>query len=196
MFAFLKRRALIAGLLATVAIAGAAYATSLKPMNLKELCERADRIFRGTIVSVRDTTVSFGEAEIPALSYTVRVEEAFKGEFDEIKGVQLAEFKMIGNMKQYQSRRPLFPGFPILEEGGTYLLMVAPEGPVGLTSTMGLGQGCFNIVSKPGDEAALNLLDNVGLFKGMSVAGVPAKGPVSYDTISGLISGIMEGDHQ
>ncbi len=168
-------------------------ATKLLHMNLEKLCENSDRVFLGTLVEVSQDSVQAGGGTISALKYVFTVEHAFKGQFQTQKGVQIAEFKMIGSLKQHESGRGPIPGFPVLKNGQRYVVMLNPDGPVGLTTTVGLGQGCFEIHGREGHETASNFFNNAGLFRGMSVSGAPAGGPVSYSVLAGLIGDIVGG---
>ncbi|MBT8069061.1 MAG: hypothetical protein HKP21_12380 [Xanthomonadales bacterium] len=185
----MKQSRLLATLLAgALLLAFNAGATTLIEMNLATLTDRSDKIFRGTVMSVTEITVRGGGGDLPAIQYTIRVDESMKGNHVDRQGQQYAVIRMLGSLKQYHAGKPPIPGFPLLREGGEYLLMVAPEGPIGLTTTMGLGQGAFNIFSDPNtrEDMALNGFNNASLFKGMS-AGMPDDGPVSYNSLVGLI---------
>ncbi len=159
-------------------------ATTVLEMNLAVLTDRADQIFRGTVLEVGETSVQAGGGTLTAIKYTIRVDESYKGSVQMIKGVPVVEVKMLGSLKQYHSGRAPIPGFPRLDVGSDYLLMVAPPGPVGLTTTMGLGQGAFSIFTDPytREDMALNGFNNASLFKGMG-SGLPQSGPVAYATL-------------
>ena len=173
-------------------VVGQASATTVLQMNLEDLCDSSAQIFRGTIVDISETTISVGGGEVPAIVYTAEVTEGFKGEFTTVKGVQLAEFKVVGTLKQHAAGQAPIAGFPLLQIGGDYLLMIAQAGPVGLTAPMGLGQGSFSVDGKAGAETAVNGFNNEGLWKGMSVSGVPASGPVDYATLANMIRAGVE----
>lgn len=168
-------------------------ATSVIQLNLEQLCQQSDQIFRGTVLDIVETTVQVGGGPLPAVTYTVRVDEAFQGDFNTVKGVPVAQFTTLGTEKQHLSGEMPIPGLPNLTIGGDYLLMVAPAGPVGLTTTMGLGQGRFTIGGKPGEETAVNGFGNRGLFTGMTVSGLTtASGELSYPALATLINSILE----
>ena len=165
--------------------AAPALATSVLQMNLNQLTANAQSIYRGTVLDVRPTTVMAGGAELSALHYRVQVSEVFKGQVAEVKDTRIAEFRILGNVKDMNAGRAL-SGFPVMQTGEEYLLFVAPAGPTGLTQTMGLAQGCFTFTRDAGDEMVVNGFDNQGLFKGM--AGMSqAGGPVAYNEVSALI---------
>ncbi|HSR53494.1 MAG TPA: hypothetical protein VLV83_21935 [Acidobacteriota bacterium] len=164
------------------------WATKLAPLNLEQLCRQSGQIYRGTVVSVEEKSIEVGGGSLPSLSYTIRVDESFKGTFDNVKGHQVAILRTIGTLKQQQSGRSPIPGFPVLKEGQEYLLMVAPKSvATGLTSTVGLGQGCFELDGK----VAVNLFNNFGLFRGMSSP--TASGPLTYDQLRQQIKSIVGG---
>ena len=91
-----------------VAVAGAlllllapeARSTTLVQMNLADLAGRANKIFRGTVLSVKPGTVAAGGGELPILIYRVRVDEKFKGEFGEGKQADFVEIRMVGAIKE------------------------------------------------------------------------------------------------
>lgn len=170
-----------------------AWGTTVMEMNLAALTERSDKIFRGTVLDVTETSVEAGGGTLPAVKYTLRVDEAYKGSFPLVKGESVTEIMMVGSLKQYHAGQSPIAGFPLLDIGSDYLLMVAPPGPVGLTTTMGLGQGAFAVYADPATRElmALNGFNNASLFKGMN-AGLPAKGPVAYDVLVGQIQAQLE----
>lgn len=170
-----------------------AWGTTVMEMNLAALTERSEKIFRGTVLDVAETSVEAGGGTLTAVKYTIRVDEAYKGSFPLIKGESVTEIMMVGSLKQYHAGQPPIAGFPLLDIGSDYLLMVAPPGPVGLTTTMGLGQGAFAVYSDPSTRElmALNGFNNASLFKGMGT-GLPAKGPIAYETLVGEIQAQLD----
>ena len=164
------------------------FATSVKHMNIDELSSNADKIFRGTVISVQPGTVQAGGADLPTVTYTLKVEESFKGDFTIEKGdMRLAKITMISDVKADPSsdgiqKMTLFRDVPRLAVGRDYLLFTSAESSIGLSTTIGLGQGCFDIVG----SMALNRAGNLGLFQGASVAG-PAKGAIAYDELTDRI---------
>ena len=162
------------------------FATTVLQMNLDQLTVNSESVYRGTIVSMEQITVEGGGGELPALHYKVRVTEVLKGDVPTIKGEQMAEFRILGNVKAMNAGRVL-PAFPVIQSGTEYLLFVSPAGPIGLTSTMGLGQGCFNFTRQGDIEMVVNAFDNVGLFKGMDAASMPASGPAEYAQVADMV---------
>lgn len=170
-------------LLAAMTLAPAGASMVLK-MDLADLSERADRIFRGTVLSVEPGAVMAGGAELPTVTYRLRVDEAFKGDYSDTKGV--AEITMLGTIKQQESsgstlRFSRLPELPVLIRGGEYVVFTTAASPIGLSTTVGLGQGSFKIYfSADRQEMAVNEIDNVGLSETIN-------GPVPYATLADAI---------
>lgn len=184
--------------LATVAFVLPLSAATVMQMNLQDLVERSDRIFRGTVLDAREGTVAAGGGQLPVITYRIRVEESFKGTYDNVKGVQIAEIKMVGKLKPSDASpvRSLSPfaDLPRLEVGKEYLLLTTPRSSIGLSTTVGLGQGRFTLQGKPGQEVAVNDNHNFGLFKDMPpspTTSFPPEGPVPYQDLAGLIRDIV-----
>lgn len=188
-----KRTAIgIAGLVACV-MAGPSLvsATSVKHMNLDALTNGADKIFRGTVTSAQPGTVRAGGADLPTLTYTIKVSEALKGDFTIVKGDQrYARITMIGGTKadprNSVRKFDFFRDVPRLKVGGEYLLFTSAKSSIGLSTTIGLGQGCFDISG----STALNRAGNLGLFQGAATPG-PAKGPLAYDDLANRVRAIL-----
>lgn len=199
----MHRRKLVFCLLAVLALSslGApAHAATVLQLNLEEMVERSGRIFRGTVLDVREGTVTAGGAELPTVTYRVKVEEAFKGTYQDVKGLQIAEITMLGKLKPNQNASvrslPLID-LPKLEVGKNYLLLTTQPSAVGLSTTVGLGQGAFQVTGKPGQELAVNLNQNLGLLTGVpgaptGIAATPESGPLPYETIAGLIRNLVD----
>lgn len=201
----MHRRQLMSGLLIVLALSvlwAPAQAATVLQLNLEQMVDRAERIFRGTVLDVREGTVQAGGAELPTVTYRVRVDEAFKGTYQEVKGMQIAEITMLGKLKQGQTSTttrsvPLID-LPRLEVGKDYLLLTTQPSAIGLSTTVGLGQGAFRVTGKPGQELAVNGNQNLGLLKGMGgVSGnvVPnqnGSGPVSYTALAALIQDLVD----
>ncbi len=182
----------IAGLLAfMIVIPTIVSATSVKHMNIDELSRNADKIFRGTVISVRQGSVEAGGAQLPTLTYTLKVEESFKGNFTSEKGdMRLTKITMVSDSKAESSgdirRMTMFRDLPRLAVGGDYLLFTSAESKIGLSMTIGLDQGCFDVVG----SMALNRAGNQGLFQGAASTG-PAKGAIAYNELSDRIRAIL-----
>ena len=74
-------------------------ADTVQQLNLAEMVKRADKIYRGTVVSEKTSTIDVGGGQLPVMTYRLRVEEVFRGGFETVKGVQIPEIRMLGKMK-------------------------------------------------------------------------------------------------
>jgi hypothetical protein len=152
---------LLLGMLAVSPLA----ATTVLQMDLGDLCDRADKIFRGTLVSVEPGTVSMGGAELPTVTYALEVAEGFKGDA-EAKGV--VEMTVIGSIKGAgpdASGRFQLLGAPDLQLGHDYVLFTTTPSSAGLSNFVGLGQGCFSVFTGGKQELAVNEVSNSGLLE-------------------------------
>ena len=185
--------------LATVAFVLPLSAATVMQMNLQQMVDRADKIFRGTVLDAREGTVTAGGGQLPVVTYRIRVDESFKGSYAQVKGMQIAEIKMVGKLKPSSASSSVrsfspFEDLPRLEVGKEYLLLTTPSSSIGLSTTVGLGQGRFSLQGKPGQEVAVNDNHNFGLFKGMPpspTTSFPPEGPVPYQDLAGLIQELV-----
>jgi hypothetical protein len=165
-----------------------AYATTVLKMTLEDLASRADRVFRGSVLSIEPGTVSVGGGELPTVTYEVLVQERFKGDFPSTGDKTVVTITMVGTMKDApvvvngKRRLSALPDMPDLRVGGEYVLFTTAPSRIGLSTTVGLGQGAFKIYLSPeGNELAANELENAGLFNG----------PVTYNTLAHAIRGVL-----
>jgi hypothetical protein len=175
-------------------------ATSVLSMNLDELSSRAGGIFRGRVLNVRAGSVVAGGGTLPTTIYQVQVDESFKGGYTRTKkGAAIVEIRMIGSPKESATSRgpirvlPLLPEVPRLDVGQEYLLFTTVPSRIGLSTTVGLGQGCFRVYRPQGREAvAVNAFDNRDLFRAMRTS-LPARGPAPYAELARQIRASVAG---
>ena len=175
-------------------LAAQVQATTMLQLNLEEMTVRADKIFRGTVIGVEQGTIEAGGAELPAVTYRFRVDELFKGEATQVKGdAAVMEIRMIGSLvhtKPDENGNLKFSPFrdvPRLNEGGDYLLFTTAESSIGLSVTVGLGQGAFKVSPVDGADnefQAVNEFNNEGL-------GLNGAGPVGYAELSTQIHALL-----
>jgi hypothetical protein len=151
--------------------------SAVQQFNLKGLCDRSDRILRATVLDVTQGTVRAGGGDIPAVTYRLKVSEALAGGASAV-----LDIKMIGSVKADASkgsirRHSMFDDVPKLEKGREYVLFTTKPSAAGLCTTVGLAQGCFNIVTQNKSDYAVNGLNNRGL-------GLPSAGPVAYTELA------------
>jgi hypothetical protein len=182
---------LVAALALAVA-AGPAEATTVSQLNLEEMVARAGAVVRGTVIQARPGTIRAGGGDLPVVTYRVRVDESFKGEVQQAKGVRYLELRMLGDL-QTKGRgqvRLLLPDLPRLEMGKSYLLLTTKPSAIGMSSTVGLGQGLFRIRGGRGSEHAENAYGNAMLFRGMT-GPAHERGPVPYRELATRLRGLV-----
>lgn len=157
---------------------------SLQRFSLADLVDRAGSIFRGTVVSLEPGTIEVGGGSLPTVTYVLRVDHSFKGDFESKDGVMFAEVTMLGSPKvEVQEHAGNFkklnklPAPTLLNIGSDYLLFLTPKSEVGLTAPVGLGQGSFEVFQQDKTEFVKNEYNNVGLFDG----------PVKYSELANKI---------
>jgi hypothetical protein len=180
-------------------------ASMVAQLNLAQMCARAHMIYRGTILSSTEGSVEAGGGQLPAVTYRVQVDELFRGEVEEMKGLRIAEFRTIGKLPSVrrgnlQLISPL-PRMPQMTVGRTYLFLTTRPSAVGLSATVGLGQGCFYIYRDGQGEVAVNEANNSGLFRDMDMTAVRARaaraesisyaGPLPYDELARQIRAVL-----
>ena len=183
----MKRQKLFMMLAATLAlgfITMAASAAMVMKMGLGDLVGNADKIFRGTVLTREPGTVFMGGSEFSTVVYTVKVEDALKGDFGAKPVVTLT---MLGNLKQDVSsgnakRLSRIDMNPDLAVGSNYVLFTTAASSAGLSTTVGLGQGLFRVFDNAdGRDMTANMLNNQGIFDG----------PVSYSELTLAISALV-----
>jgi hypothetical protein len=160
-----------------------AEASNVIHMTLRDLVVRGDRIVRGTVVAADEGTVSAGGGNIPIVIYRIRVDEALKGG---VAGGEVIEVRLLASTKQASSgslrRATVLRDLPRFAVGRNYLFVLTRPSRIGLSTTVGLGQGLFELGGRPGQELAVNEANKLGLFSG--VKGAPAsQGPVAYASL-------------
>lgn len=179
--------------------ASTAHAASVAQFNLAQLTEHAQRVFRGKVVDVVPGSVEAGGGRIPTLTYKFQVEQAFKGEFRTVKGMSFAEVRMIGKLKAVTigNVRSVPPSeLPTLTTGQSYLIFATAPSAIGLSTTVGLGQGRFEIHGSGAKETVENERGNRMLFKGMNTTplrATPRDGPMRYSDLAGQIQSLVAG---
>ncbi len=199
---FVARR--LAPVVAVVLVAAVpAVATTVMQMNLEEMSQRSAQIYRGTVLSATEGTIEAGGGQLPIVTYRLEVEEAFRGDIPVVKGMRIAQIRMLGKSKPVQRGNLLhvsaLPRMPELAIGRTYLVFTTQPSAIGLSAIVGLGQGAFRIEQVGKDEVAVNEVNNSGLFRDMTAPSAPAArslaapaasaslaggGPISYDELA------------
>ncbi len=169
-------------------------ATTMLKMDLEDLASRAGTIFRGTVIDVEQGTIEAGGGELPAVTYRFRVVELYKGSATDTKGDNsIMVVRTVGSLaapkpdEDGNLRFSLFSDVPKFDKGGDYLLFTTPESSIGLSVTVGLGQGAFRVSPIDGTDEefqAVNEFNNAGL-------GLDGDGPVELDKLSASIRALL-----
>jgi hypothetical protein len=177
-----SRCALTAGLLTCAFVT--AEASHVLHMTLSDLVARSDRIVRGTVLAAEESTQPAGGGNLPTVTYRIRVDEALKGN---VAAGTVIEVRLLASLKQVSSgslrRATLLRDLPKFSVGRDYLFVLTRPSRIGLSTTVGLGQGLFELRGRPGQELAVNQANNLGLFSGIQGA-TAASGPVAYASLA------------
>jgi hypothetical protein len=179
------------------------HAVNVRQMSLPELVANADRIVRGTVIAGDDTTVTAGGGQLPAMAYRIRVAETLKGA---AAASGLLDVRLLARPKAAPAgslrRGTVLQDVPEFRVGQEYLFLLTRPSAVGLSTTVGLGQGLFELRGRDGEEVAVNGANNVGLFgrPGAAAAAAPTPGatarssaarssggPIPYGTLASEI---------
>lgn len=173
-----------------------ANATTVMQMNLGQLTNNAEKIFRGEVIAVNSDSVSVGGGELNTTTYTIRVSDLIKGDLANEKGkkTNLIQVQMIGSLKRPVAKDGVrfVGGFntPNLNVGTEYLLFTTRPSSIGLSMTVGVGQGLFSF--KDGTFVR-NQHNNQGLFRGMSTTFVtPSDVGIDYDEFVKEIESLLQ----
>jgi hypothetical protein len=173
----------LAAMLALAFVSMTASAAMVMKMGLGDLVGSADKVYRGTVLTREPGTVSAGGSEFSTVVYTIRVDDALKGNFAK----PLVTITMLGNLKadvsggnvEHLSAMDVNPNLSV---GGEYVLFTTAPSAVGLSTTVGLGQGLFRIFANADNrELAANSLNNHGIFDG----------PVQYSKLTAAINALV-----
>jgi hypothetical protein len=178
-------------------ITAPASAAMILKMNLAQLTDRADAIFRGQVLSAEPGKIAIGGGTLPTVTYRLRVDEAFKGQFEakenaspEVEITMLGTFKAGARGGNNERLSSSLPEVPKLQVGESYVLFTTAPSQSGLRSPVGLGQGSFRIYAGTDKtEFAVNELNNLGLFGAGPAqrAAQGSEGPVTYTRLAGAI---------
>jgi hypothetical protein len=160
-------------------------ASNVIHMPLRDLVERADRIVRGAVISAREDQLAAGGGSLPIVVYRIHVEEALKGA---VAAGEDIDVRMVSQPKQTVGGRyrrvSVLADLPRFAVGREYLFVLTRPSAIGLSTTVGLGQGLFMLRGRPGQELAVNEANNLGLLDGgVGVASRSVSGPVAYSAL-------------
>jgi hypothetical protein len=148
-------------------------AASVEHLTLRDIADRADRIVRGTVIAADESRIAAGGGLLPVVVYRIQVADVVKGTAGDVLEIRLLS---PGKGATGRSRHAsLFRDLPQFRVGQDYLLALTRPSAIGLSTTVGLGQGAFELRGAPGREQAVNQWNNLGLLNGpVTIAGAPA----------------------
>jgi len=144
------------------------HAASTRALGLRDMVERAGRIFLGQCV---ERTVSTDAATgIPVTTYTFRVVTSIKG----VSG-ERTTFRIPGTPEH-----PFLDGLAVFEPGETALLLLYPESPAGFSTPLGLDQGRFRLIEREGrGTEVVNGRGNARVLTDVPAELLPKRDPAS-----------------
>lgn len=172
-------RAALAALLALAAIAAVpgAAASTVRPLNLEEMTERAAQIFVGRCLAVETTLDE--RLGVPVTVATFEVGVALKG-----GAGRTVTVRQLPAADGAASATAGIAGLPAPRPGDEVLLFLYGATASHLTAPVGLGQGAFAIVAdKTGRRLAINGFGNRHLFRGLTAATRQRLGLVDADGV-------------
>lgn len=155
-------RSVLLPLLLGILIPGAARATTVRPLNIEELTEKAGRIVSGQVVAIDVSTDP--ALDLPVARVTLAVQRTLKG-----SGGSTLAFRMLAPSEAATTLG--VRGLPSFDVGEEVVLFLYPESRTGLTSPVGLTQGKFvKVTDKQGRTLAVNGFANRSLLRNLSPA--------------------------
>lgn len=142
--------------------------TSIIKMNLSEMVQKSGRIIVGVCTAIDDGTMPTPSGgSIAYTSYTFAVSKSIKGGVG--SSLEIKQFSHPVSSSSGQVNVKL-TGMPTYQIGEEYVLILTAESGLGLSTTVGLSQGCFRVIinAKTGVRQVANGLNNAGLFKNIS----------------------------
>jgi len=131
-------------------------ASQVRLVNLEQMTQRATRIFSGRCIQ---TSIEYDAALGRNLTAaTFRVQRTVKGVSETIVTVRMLSDGGATNNSP--------AGVPVFHRGEEVVLFLYGESSLGLSSTVGLGQGRFSVLTdKQGRRVALNAVGNRNLMR-------------------------------
>jgi hypothetical protein len=177
-------------------LAPPARAMTILPLDLPALTQQAGRIFVGRVERVESGHDAHG---LPVTWTTFAVEQTVKGP----DGAHVTLKQLGASLGPADARVLPHPGLPRYQPGESVVLFVHPESALGLTSPVGLGQGCFRIRDDHGAAVVENDVGNRNLgtaalaARALGAPSAPAPdmtpAPLPLETLLGRVRALVEG---
>ena len=151
-----------AGITALVlAVTVPAWGASMRPVNLPEMVQQADRI---VVARAVDEWTGRDERGIPATITTFEVSRSLKG--GPLVRIQIKQFGV--TEVQPDGLATFVEGMPRYQKGSEYLLFFKPDSVFGFTAPVGAIQGAFLVrTAEQGKKAVVNGVNNANLLHGL-----------------------------
>ena len=170
-----------------------AAAMTILPLDLPALTHQAARIFVGRVERIEAGRDANG---LPVTWTTFAVEQTVKGP----AGAHVTLKQLGASLGTADARVLPHPGLPRYRPGESVVLFVHPESALGLTSPVGLGQGCFRIRDDHGANVAENDVGNRNLASpgaaartlAAPVAPDATAAPLPLDTLLGRVRALVD----
>lgn len=186
-----------------------ARATQVLPVNIADLAGRADTALVGKCIGAQAYLKNLpdGKGRMLVTTYTFSVSERIKGEIPDMSAFGFTQLGASPDEARRLGAATVI-GMPIYNVGGEYAVFLTKESGLGLRSTVGMGQGKFQVItSKDGAKQVVNESGNKNLFvnlpstkamtKALSAGGIPAErapagGPVGYDSFMRIVGELVK----
>jgi hypothetical protein len=183
-----------------LALAVPAWGMSMRPVNLPEMVQQADRI---VVARAVDEWTGRDERGIPATVTTFEVSRSLKG--GPLARIQIKQFGV--TEVQPDGLATFVEGMPRYQKGSEYLLFFKPDSVFGFTSPVGAFQGAFLVrTAEQGKKAVLNGVNNANLLHGLGdeqkirLGLLPEnfpfvsreRGPVYLDEVTGMVERLLK----
>ncbi len=170
-----------------------AVAMTTLPLDLPALTQQAGRIFVGRVERVESGRDANG---LPVTWTTFAVEQTVKGP----AGAHVTLKQLGATLGPADTRVLPHPGLPRYRPGESVVLFVHPESALGLTSPVGLAQGCFRIRDDHGASVVENDVGNRNLdapaaaaARTLAAPSAADGAPLRLDTLLGRVRVLVEG---
>jgi hypothetical protein len=174
-------------------VARPAAAMTILPLDLPALTQQAARIFVGRVEHIESGRDANG---LPVTWTTFAVEQTVKGP----DGTHVTLKQLGASLGPADARVLPHPGLPRYRPGESVVLFVHPQSALGLTSPVGLGQGCFRIRDDHGAAVVENDVGNRNLGTASPAARTLAApntpdttpAPLSLETLLGRVRALVD----